>query len=100
MTSMGVGANAWCLGQPAAVLVPPPPSAPSTLLRAASAHHQLTSAASSLLRAGSLPRRPVAAPPRENLVCKLSDLKDKVDWLAEEMAKLGDKRKEAPLGHR
>lgn len=95
------GANAWNLGQPAAVQAP----LPGTLLRAAS-QHQLPVAASSpqcgggsLPRAGSLPRR--NHPPRENLVCKLSDLKDKVDWLAQEMAKLGEKREEhSTLGHR
>jgi len=94
-------ANVWSRGQHAELLGQPP----SALLRTASAHHKLPPAAaelggSSLLRAGFLPRRAVGAPPRENLVCKLSDLKDKVDWLAEEMAKLGDKRKDDGVSHR
>jgi len=90
-------ANAWGLERPAAVRAAPPsalirtPSAPHTLYRPNAA---TVLGSSSLRKAGSLPRRAAGEPPRENLVCKLSDLKDKVDWLAEEMAKLGDKRKD------
>jgi serine/threonine protein kinase len=97
-------ASTWTVGQPTALLAPAPTA---TLIRTPSAPQQLQTAATVLggnaaIRGGSAPRHPVAAPPRENLVCKLSDLKDKVDWLAEEMAKLGDKRgKDSHIvGHR
>lgn len=85
-----VAGSTWSFGQPTAVL-----SSPSgTIVR--------SSSGSSLLRPGSISRRPNASPPRESngsYVGKLSDLKEQVDWLAEEMAKLGDKHKNGLASH-
>jgi len=97
-------AGTWNAVQPAAAAAAavqfPPPSA---LLRVNSAHQLRTGnviTGGALQRTGS-PVNRVGGPPREHLVYKLSDLKDKVDWLAEEMAKLGDKRQDGKLaGHR
>jgi len=60
--------------------------------------------------AGATADHEAQSAPRENLVRRLSHLKEKVDWLAHEMARLGDRREEAaqrrvapavsPHGHR
>jgi len=82
----------WNVGQPAVLKVAP--RSPNNSGGAQGSPHMpiaspLSGGGGAQVRSGSQPR--------ENLVRKLSDLKDKVDWLAHEMQRLGEKRDDNPV---
>lgn len=86
---LGAANAAWNLDHRTVLKAPPRSPSSGGLQASPLVPAPLSGGSGAQIRSGSQPR--------ENLVRKLSDLKDKVDWLAQEMARLGEKRDDS--GH-